>query len=401
MAGLLFPAYQKFYSALCSLDRFDKEANFFDNISCIDNFFVEYRTDYFSIYERNRDKYLTDHWFVEKRNETTKQKPFQLIKEITTTMYLPFNGYSVDKKVFSVENDTPLDSLYSDFEQLFDSLDLPEIMFSVSFAFHELGSETDLLSKLLSGVSSMQMFMDCVEKEIGEDCPLCNQIKEKIDSISILKIPQDFFLVTDYVYYKERKLFERGGRLAAYMSIDRQNAMKRIQLSTLTESEYYNFNGTPFGNFSLLHAMLLEINPDKDIMPTFFVIYEDETYEIDSFHADIKTTFYRKINEIAEKIEKEKIVEVCFTSLYAITPLTDDVPNISKERVKLSSKDILVCASIDKQLNEQEYVFEGDKMFCPSYIGYVLQNEKKTKLLASRVNLFPIWRAFEKASKKQ
>ena len=83
--------------------------------------------------------------------------------------------------------------------------------------------------------------MDCVEKEIGEDCPLCNQIKEKIDSISILKIPQDFFLVTDYVYYKERKLFERGGRLAAYISIDGQNAMKGLPLSALKDSIFLNY----------------------------------------------------------------------------------------------------------------------------------------------------------------
>lgn len=82
MPGLLLSAYQKLYSALSNLERFDKEANFFDNISAIDNFFNEYRnitfvmqaslkhTDFFGAYERNRDLYLTDHWFVEKRNET-------------------------------------------------------------------------------------------------------------------------------------------------------------------------------------------------------------------------------------------------------------------------------------------------------------------------------------------
>ena len=41
MAGLLYPAYQKFYSALSCLERFEKEQNFFDNISSLDNFFAE------------------------------------------------------------------------------------------------------------------------------------------------------------------------------------------------------------------------------------------------------------------------------------------------------------------------------------------------------------------------
>ena len=407
MAGLLFPAFQKFYSALSNLERFNQEANFFDNISCIDSFFSEYRnitftiqnslkhTDYFSIYEKNRDKYLTDHWFVEKRNETIKQKPFQLVKEITTTIYLPFDGFSVDKRVFTVENDIPLESLFADFEQLLSGFELPEIMFSVSVFFHELGSDLDLLKKLFSGIYSMQLFMDNMEKDIGEDCQLCSQIKEKIDKMSILKMPLDFLLVTDYVYYKDSKHFERGERMSAFLLSEGKSAMRGLPLSSLTESDNLNYDGTPFGNFSLMHAVIQSLNPYTDIMPTFFIIYGDETYDIDTFHANIKTTFYRKINEIAERIEKENIIEVCYTSLYAVVPLEDDVPVLSKERVKTSIKDILVCASIDENLMEQECVFERDKIISPSYVGYVLRNEKRTELLESRVNMFPIWRAFK------
>ena len=320
MAGLLFPAFQKFYSALSNLERFNQEANFFDNISCIDSFFSEYRnitftiqnslkhTDYFSIYEKNRDKYLTDHWFVEKRNETIKQKPFQLVKEITTTIYLPFDGFSVDKRVFTVENDIPLESLFADFEQLLSGFELPEIMFSVSVFFHESGSDLDLLKKLFSGIYSMQLFMDNMEKDIGEDCQLCSQIKEKIDKMSILKMPLDFLLVTDYVYYKDSKHFERGERMSAFLLSEGKSAMRGLPLSSLTESDNLNYDGTPFGNFSLMHAVIQSLNPDTDIMPTFFIIYGDETYDIDTFHANIKTTFYRKINEIAERIEKENII---------------------------------------------------------------------------------------------
>ena len=39
MSDYLFPALQKYYSALNSLERFNKEANFFDNISALDSFF--------------------------------------------------------------------------------------------------------------------------------------------------------------------------------------------------------------------------------------------------------------------------------------------------------------------------------------------------------------------------
>lgn len=44
MPGLLYPAYQKFYSAISCLERFRKEQDFFENISCLDTFFSEYRS---------------------------------------------------------------------------------------------------------------------------------------------------------------------------------------------------------------------------------------------------------------------------------------------------------------------------------------------------------------------
>ena len=40
---LLLSAYQKLYSALQSLERFNKGQDLFDNIACIDNFPSEFR----------------------------------------------------------------------------------------------------------------------------------------------------------------------------------------------------------------------------------------------------------------------------------------------------------------------------------------------------------------------
>lgn len=40
--GLLYSAYHKLYSALNSLEKFEKGTSFFDNISHLDNFFSEY-----------------------------------------------------------------------------------------------------------------------------------------------------------------------------------------------------------------------------------------------------------------------------------------------------------------------------------------------------------------------
>ncbi len=128
MPGLLFPAYQKLYSALVNLERFDKEADFFDNISCLDNFFSEYRnvtfvlqsqlahTGYFQIYEKNRDAFLVDHWFVEKRNETTKEQPFRLVKKILITVYFPSQKFATLEREFTAENYVALETLFPELE---------------------------------------------------------------------------------------------------------------------------------------------------------------------------------------------------------------------------------------------------------------------------------------------
>ncbi|MRT93047.1 hypothetical protein [Ancylomarina sp. 16SWW S1-10-2] len=86
--GLLYPALHKFYSALSSLEKFEKGSNFFDNICHLDNFFSEYRnitfvlqkslakTEFRTVYEKLRDKYLVNDvgkWFIGKRNSYSQR----------------------------------------------------------------------------------------------------------------------------------------------------------------------------------------------------------------------------------------------------------------------------------------------------------------------------------------
>lgn len=196
MPGLLYPAYQKLYSALSHLERFDKEANFFDNISAIDGFFNEYRnitfviqaslkhTDYISSYEKNRTRFLKDHWFVKKRNETIKQAPFALVKEVRIVLYLPYGGFTISEKTFTVENDEPLEKVFADIKSILDAVDAHEVCFSVSFSFHEAESNIDLLQRMLNGISSMKEFMDAMDHDVGEQCPLCSQLRAKIKELS-------------------------------------------------------------------------------------------------------------------------------------------------------------------------------------------------------------------------
>lgn len=406
MQGLLYPAYQKLYSALSSLDRFRKEANFFDNISCLDTFFSEYRnvtfaiqsqlrhTEFYEKYEEKRDKYLKDHWFVEKRNEITKQQPFHFQKRITISVYTPSEEITIAEKRFTVEDDIPLDSLRNEIKQFFDNFLEKEIFFSTVYFFSE-DDETDLFGRIIAGISDMKSLLDTIYDEIGEECTLCEQLRPKIDRMVFTNVPRDFLFTDDYVYYKDNKNFERAERFAMMFSLDGKKTISRRPLEEMINAKFLNYDGTPFGRFALMHAILRSLQPDEDIMPAIMVIYDDNTYDMDVFHADIKTTVYRKLNEVAKTIDSGDVKEVCFMSLYAVLPFEKDIPVYSKERLQSAVSDILVVSSLDCELNEKEYVFDGKLMEDPQYVGYMMKSGLRNRLNVSRTNMLPVWRAFK------
>ena len=408
MPGLLYPAYQKYYSALSSLERFRKEADFFDNISCIDTFFSEYRNVTFVIqsqlkpaglyekYEKYRDKYLTDHWFIDKRNETTKQQPFRLQKKLIISVYTPSEEFTIVERTFSVENDVSFDSLRYEIQQYFNSFPGDEVFFSAAYSFSENDGETDLFGRIITGVSAMNSLLEALSREIDDDCTMCEQLRQKIDEMKFINVPKDFLLTDDYVYYKRNNKFEKAGRLAMMLSPNGDKMIYRRPLKEMTNVNFLKHDGTPFGHFTLMHAIMRCVQPDLDIMPAIMVVYGDNTYDLDVFQADIKTTVYRKLNEIAKVIENEEVEEVCFVTLYAIIPADKgNVPSYSKDRLQSATSDILVVSSIDCKLNEKEYIFDGNQMSNPQYIDYIINNGLNNRLEASRTNMMPIRRAFK------
>ena len=408
MQGLLYPAYQKLYNSLCFLERLNKESDFYDNIACLDGFFSEYRnitfvmqsqlkhTDYYEIYEKNRDIYLTDHWFVEKRNQTTKQHPFQLVKKIKITVYTPLDEITVTEREFSIDNDIPLKTLLGSIKEYFLEFREVEVFFSVFFSLFEKNSDIDLVDKILTGITNMKDFLNSVENEIGAVSEACNQLKEKINKMIFINVPRDFLLTDDYVYYVASNRFEKAGRWTMLLSLNGEKVANRRLISEMKWSAYFNIDDTIFGKFTLMHATLRIVKPGVDIMPAIMIIYDDDTYDLDAFHADIKTTIYRKLNEAAKIVEKQGVKEVLFVTLYAVFPLDQEIPINSCDRIIRATSDILVCASIDNQLNEKEYVFDGGKIENPEYVRYVMKNELKNELEISRTNMFPIWQAFSK-----
>ena len=73
-----------------------------------------------------------------------------------------------------------------------------------------------------------------------------------------------------------------------------------------------------------------------DLMPVKMTIYNDDTYTFDIFQSDIKTTFYRKINETAQLILNRNVKEIYFMVTYTHTLLSENIFNMTtRERLEI------------------------------------------------------------------
>lgn len=409
---LLYPAFQKFYSALKCLEHFRKDNSFFDNISSLDTFFSEFRnitfvlqkslahTSYISSYESARETYLKNlHWFVDKRNEVLKERPFQLIKQIKMTVFLPDQSFEILNRTFSVEQDTELSSLLYDMRKILQAIHPKEVYFSACFSFREKEKNEDLWDRFIEGIISMRDFLYYLNEQIPGRCMQTEQIIKSIESVKMMYFAKDMFLVNDYVYYPDKDEFEEVERWGMAINIGIGSG-KTIPRSSLAQwrNVYKSIGKTDFERFAALHVGLrikqMEIH--QELMPAFMIVFDDDTYEIDVFHANNKTTLYRKINETSQQVLKDNVKEVFFEySMLSIANVPGVLQMTAKERQKIATEEWLVLLKIDTELNEEEYAFYVLGLKNPGYLKQQFSSCHR-KLHFGRVNMLPIIEAFKK-----
>lgn len=318
--GLLYPAMHKFYSALRSIEQFHIGNDFFSNISSLDNFFSEYRnvtfvlkkslthSDYSNLYEKYREKFLaneTSKWFVDKRNEVLKEHPFCLEKRVRITIFSPQNFIALPEFIFTIENDAKISSIKESLKRTFFHISSLEVFFSVEFSFYEKGFyENELYDELMCGINNMWLFLLAIKNEIKENCKLCDQLQQKIEGFKFNKIPKNMLFIDDYVYYCKKDKFEKAERTEFFVSHNSTKAPLNsfcdfLKIGTGEKRDVFR---------AFIKMYLVIFSKQRSIMPTFMIIYKNDTFEFKTFQSSIKTTLYRKINEIVRKIETEKIV---------------------------------------------------------------------------------------------
>lgn len=400
MENIMYGALQKYYSALLNLRKFDKDRDFFNNISCLDNFFSEFRsitfvlqksiahTKYKSLYEKYREIYLNDSkWFVEKRNQTVKEEPFPLIKQIDLTVYFSNAGFCVDSRKFSVENDVPLTTFLHDLEDFLSHLDPMQIFFSAKFTFFERNGDENIFLKINSGIDIMYDFLMEMYQKTDDKCALCDELIRKIKSTKRYFHSGDFPYINDYVYYPQMKCFDKSNSIIMFAG---DRPLLRRPLTGFDKIKVLNSEGNYFKKFVFMHI----IQQNTELMPTIMTVYGDQTYTLDSFTADIKTIFYRKLHETAQRILEEDVREVYFMMVYvSVSEKFLGIP--STERMAYAENEFLTFMKVDCDLNEEEYIFDGQFLNDPKYIVDTFLGGKQTKLDFGVNNMRPIIEAFQ------
>lgn len=407
---LLLSAYQKLYSALQSLERFNKGQDLFDNIACIDNFLSEFRnvtfvlqkslahTDYMSTYERLREQYLKNpqcSWLVNKRNEVLKEKPFSLEKQLILRIYLPYETGVFPTESFTIADEVDYGSLIDMVKRVISNIPAIEVFFSTEFVYKEIGGEVNLFATIDGGIESLMSMLCALDKEIGaEPSQERKVLLEKIDKLSFHKVPKDVWFVDDYVYYKEGGIFEKGDRFEIITpfstGVKYSDLCKQLHIN-ITD----NFISDTFEAFKRLH--IFHFAKQKSIMPTILMLNKDGLLEMKMYHASIKSTTYRKINEIASEVKKNTDIVAVF--LVGEMIFYND-PNILNQdyryRIANSQSELLAFDKITNSETEQYFI--SSEAITENSKDCLFPTLTKAESHKSTSMLYPIIKAFSEQS---
>lgn len=372
---ILSPALQKFYSALKSLDEFGKNGDFFDDVSNLDKFFSEFRNITFviqkslktdenkKVYSELRDTLLSGdilRWFVNTRNKTTKEKPFELKKELTIDLYLPNGLYTLKDSRLVVDVDESFNEAlkYICFV-CFEKLELVEVFFTSRITFREANGSVDLYPKIRDGIAQMNQFLEKIGEYFPCDCELCHALKEKIEILLRNIQFKELNFTSDYTLELGKEAVEgESAAMCFSMGDSKFTPFSELRVS-LDNSIYGKFKGCLrqlFLKFVSMHTVIFRMQ-EHSIMPVFMLVYNDQTYRMIPFVSTTKATFYRTSLEVIGLPDFDEVSAVFYCGeyyLYDVAQLEEINNKLYSDRIHNAKKEILSFVMIAKDGGEME-----------------------------------------------
>lgn len=397
---ILAPALQKYYSALKSFCDFGQHGDFFDDISNLDKFFSEFRNVTFviqkglktkenkAIYEKLRSEHLsgdTLKWFVEKRNQTTKEKPFDLKKELCIDLYLPGKIVTLTdtRLVVDVEGSFN-DALKYIRSTFFDKFNLLEVYFTSRVIFRESGHEIDLCSKIKCGISQMNNFIKAMTAQFPCDCRYCTELREKITDLYVKVRSKELAFISDYSL-EIGKGPCMGDKVEMYISTDKNEQFAfsdlRLPLDNPIFKEAQGCFINLFLSFASMHTAIFQMQKHK-IMPVFMLVYRDQTYRMAPFVATSKATFYRKIMELIAIPDFDEVDAVFYCGEY-YTYGPDQFETINEkpysERTVMAQTEELAFVMLTRENFEMSLTLDEKRIDDMKYVAQQFKQVEREK----------------------
>lgn len=394
---ILSPALQKFYSALKSLDEFGKNGDFFDDVSNLDKFFSEFRNITFvmqkslktdenkEIYTKLRDTILsgdTLKWFVNSRNKTTKEKPFELKKELAIDLYLPNGLYSLKDPRLVVDVDKSFSEALNYIRFLcFEQLKLVEVFFTSRIAFREANDSVDLYPKIRDGIAQMNHFLGEMEKHFPCDCELCCALKEKIELLLRNIQFKELNFTSDYTLELGKEAVE-GEKVAMCFSMDGSKFTPFSELRASLDNPIYGESKgclqQLFLRFASMHTVIFQMQ-EHSIMPVFMLVYSDQTYRMIPFASTTKATFYRTTLEVIGLPDFDEVSAVFYCGeyyLYDVAQFEEINNKPYSDRIQSAKKEILSFVMIAKGAGEMDINLDESRIEDMQYISEQFRQAK-------------------------
>lgn len=353
---LIYPIIQKFYSALLCLSELNPDKYIFENIPKIDTFLQEFRNmtwiaqkhfktpELKKIYEETRNRHLMGHemrWFIDSRNIVTKEAPFNLEKKVVLKIY-NVRDVGEFRATLNTDKDKKLSDIANEIESMLqeNSIKYEEIFYSIAISFVENGKEVDIYEKVIPALMNMWNFVADMQVQHPCTCTGCKKLKEGIKDLINKIVAINYSMLSVQDYYSHLGKVVTASRIETFGGgadgiIDKEQPLIKLSDSPTFGEEVCNDDIKLLQkwsvNFMIIAKMQMQIEKRKkediEVLPQFMLVFKDGMAEFQPmFGSSIKTTFYRKISEIADRIAKEDIRAVLLVWEAVQTKIEDFSP---------------------------------------------------------------------------
>lgn len=406
--GIMFTTLQRFYGALSSLDKFSSANNLIDNVVCLDNFFSCFRstsfvlqstlahTEYKPLYDKFRQKYLIGNrvckWMVETRNEIEKQHPFDLQKQVYVTIYMPISATILKSEIFTAENDIEYQTLVESLKYELKKISTVEVHFSLDFQFRKADDNADLYNDICEAIIIMTNMLKDMYTTIGDRTELCDNLIMKIEDFERKILNNELIFIDDYVYYADKDVFEKGNRFVPELPCDNVDVQKMLERYGV---KYPSYDPKEFMKFlAKLHLAVYQ-KQGRRLMSVIFVVYGNNTCKTIPFDSSIRTTAYRKVNEIADRVIIDNIKYV--TMIYEAYNYESFKYHMLPyhKRIEHSNGESIIVQQIGDVFVPRIMMFDASRINDSKYVDDVLKNRFDVQCIIEKSVMYPIYLAIK------